>query len=397
MEALAQQAIERHWYKLHALLLRATLSPEEVVQRQCSLPGGPGAGVAVLATLPAEILLAETLRTSNPALVDLVGRLAALKRELIQGVDSTNRTYLQIWRVAIKEGGQPWLGIANPEQLFLKLLDALLNGNLESQDELLSLPLPPNVKILSYPRRAELWPRLNGPNRESLLRVAADEWLEALAAAGYDLPAPEQSLLLAVRKIAEPRLATRGAPAEMLLALVKLVPAISEHEFIPWLRASLLENKLSRDTARQIGLLCAQRRWKEAVRNVSVIRSMTRWDLDPLLAEAGHLMSWWERLSAPFYSRDLDWQSARSRHEALLEVAIELYGGGPMDNHLWERAGGKKKDLPDGRDGEERWRAALQAVDRGVSLDGGLRALVDVMLEDFPANEKLQGLRKLIW
>jgi hypothetical protein len=58
---------------------------------------------------------------------------------------------------------------------------------------------------------------------------------------------------------------------------------------------------------------------------------------------------------------------------------------------LWERAGGERKRLRGMGSPDVRWREAATLAQNG-SLHGGLVALVQALLSDFPHNKDLQEL-----
>lgn len=62
---------------------------------------------------------------------------------------------------------------------------------------------------------------------------------------------------------------------------------------------------------------------------------------------------------------------------------------------IWERAGGKSKELSGGYNPAERWRQAVRSAKNG-RLEGGMLALVEVLLKDFQHNTELQELKSIL-
>ncbi|MNZ59790.1 hypothetical protein D3C78_778380 [compost metagenome] len=81
--------------------------------------------------------------------------------------------------------------------------------------------------------------------------------------------------------------------------------------------------------------------------------------------------------------------TATEKWKAFEEEARELYPIGPDSNELWSRAGGKNSDLPGcSQNGATRWHTTLNSIRYGGRPN--TRALLAVMCQDFPSNEKLR-------
>ncbi|GAB3719460.1 hypothetical protein GCM10027592_63020 [Spirosoma flavus] len=82
-------------------------------------------------------------------------------------------------------------------------------------------------------------------------------------------------------------------------------------------------------------------------------------------------------------------------HEALFEIATQLYKQGPEDNDIWQRAGGDISKLHDKKSREENWRVAISLVQSG---GGGKNitamSLLKEMEKDFPFNPIISELKK---
>ncbi|WP_200532556.1 hypothetical protein, partial [Escherichia coli] len=76
----------------------------------------------------------------------------------------------------------------------------------------------------------------------------------------------------------------------------------------------------------------------------------------------------------------------------LEEVTVELYGHGPSDHDLWQRAGGKDKDIPKGGSGGSRWRKVFAEARKGkAAID--IAMMIKCMYEDYPNYRPVQVLR----
>ena len=395
-EKVAELAIERDWFLLHAAVLARVLPPEELVRRQCGLSGGPGHGLAVVvARCPPSVLLKETLRNPIPALIAEVGRLAAAQRSLLKAIDPRIDAYRQIWLLALRRGTDAWTEIQDPKEVLFALMDMLLEGRSVEEDLLRQVAASPASRLVHYPRRAEIWTRLPGECRESFLQNTASDWLEGFAQ-GLATEPPEETLRKVVVPLAVRRWASTPVSVELMLSFASLFPEVQESELLPCLSRAIDVGSLSPQTAGALGRLCVQRKWRDIVKMVSSRRSWRRTDLDIVIREGSSLLTFWERPMLSIFSRPEQSAPTTEMWDAFQEVASDLYGKGPQESDLWERAGGKNKKLPEGADGATRWRAAIRLIKDGAGPPGGLASLIDAMLEDFPHNPKLLHLRQLV-
>lgn len=395
-EKVAALASGRGWLLLHAVVLARVLSPEQLVRRQCAVPGGPGHGLAVVvARCPPSLLLTEALRNPLPEVVTEVGRLAAEQRILLKAVDPRIDAYRQIWLLALRQGTDVWTGIQDPQEVLFALMDMLLEGRAVEADLLRHVASSPASRLVNYPRRAEIWTRLPHGCRESFLQNTASAWLEDFAH-GLASEPPEETLRKVVVTLAMRRWAGAPVSVDLMLGFASKFPEVPEPDLLQCLSRAIDAGSLSQQTAGALGRLCVQKKWRDIVKMASLKRSWRRTDLDPVLWEGRTLLSFWER---PLFSSGSSPEHSPLTTEiwdAFLEVASDLYGKGPQESELWERAGGKNKKLPEGADGTARWRAAIRLIKDGAGPPGGLASLVNTMLEDFQYNPKLLHLQKLL-
>jgi len=395
-EKVAELAIGRDWFLLHAVVMARVLSPEELVRRQCALPGGPGHGLAaVVALCPPSLLLKETLRNPIPALIAEVGRLAAEQRSLLNALDPRIDAYRQIWLLSLRGGTDVWTGIPDPQKVLFGLLDMLLDGRTVEEDLLRQVASASASRLVHYPRRAEIWTRLPHECRESFLQNTARAWLEDFENALATEPS-EAALRKSVVSLAMKRWAGAPVSVDLMLEFASQFPEVSESELLPCLSSAIDAECLSPQTAGNLGRFCVQKRWRDIVKMVSSKQIWRRADLSHVILEGSSLLNFWERTSLFIFSRHEPCSPPAEMWDAFLDVASDLYGKGPQESDLWERAGGKNKKLPEGADGTARWRAAIRLIKDGAGPPGGLACLVDTMLEDFQYNDKLRQLQKLL-
>lgn len=80
---------------------------------------------------------------------------------------------------------------------------------------------------------------------------------------------------------------------------------------------------------------------------------------------------------------------------AVAELGAELAPDLNQLDAIWERAGGRRKDLPQYASPSVRWQAAARLAQSG-HLDGGLWALVEELREIAPNNSAVRELISLL-
>lgn len=75
----------------------------------------------------------------------------------------------------------------------------------------------------------------------------------------------------------------------------------------------------------------------------------------------------------------------------LVDEASSLYGSEELEL-LWEKAGGKLKDLSSNGNLGEQWTKAIKKAKKG-NIEGGVLTLIDIMLERYPHNTELNELK----
>ncbi|MDQ3933615.1 MAG: effector-associated domain EAD1-containing protein [Actinomycetota bacterium] len=289
-----------------------------------------------------------------------------------------------VWAAAIRAGADPW-AVVDSTAAAEPLLTALLAG--EPVDPILlgALAESPAADLSGRAERARLWPLLPAEPRQRMLTATAKPLAETFRP-GEVLPEPELQQSMLARAVLGP-LARRDA-AQALTILETLPGSGAEHALLV-----IRNGRFTRADALRLGTLVRKRRWSNAARAL-LDEARRRPDLHPAVEVAQSLLGALERLRRAVglgHSSAAAVDPAELR-EALLELAVELYGQGPAQRTLWERAGGKEADLPDGVSGRERWRNALRAVEQGKRGAPSRDALLKEMRNDYPDNRDLKPL-----
>ncbi|PKG63827.1 hypothetical protein CXF56_10820, partial [Psychrobacter sp. Choline-02u-13] len=75
----------------------------------------------------------------------------------------------------------------------------------------------------------------------------------------------------------------------------------------------------------------------------------------------------------------------------LVDEASSLYSSEELE-FLWEKAGGKLKDLNSNGNLGKQWTKAIKKAKKG-NIEGGVLTLIDIMLERYPYNTELNELK----
>ena len=384
-------ALSRGWLRLHGTILSASASPSNAARRQVTVDTEPsfleGLRAALRRAKPAE-LVACALEIEDPRMPRLAGEAVAKDPELLAGLDLTPTTAQAIWREALAIEPESWQGPTDPAAAFHSILDRLLDGSQTDPMLLERLSDTPLADLGTYPRRPEIWSRIEDGARHKMLTRTGNGWLKN--AAGADIPAaPEQDLQAAILEDDELEPTLDALIPNRVGTAVRTVAALSRYDQQRFLR--LLSTLTSRTTslatpdAESIGRLVLQRRWEDVAAYLLSQFKSGRRDLKPALRTSCDMFDWWDRLVYGLVPI-----SEFEKWEAFQELAAELYPGGPGDDGLWERAGGDDADLSTGRNGRTRWRNALRKMRNGKGPTPS--ALLAKMKKDFPNNERIPHL-----
>ena len=384
-------AVSRGWLRLHGTVLSASASPSDAVRRHVAVDTDPsfleGLRAALRRAKPAE-LVECTLQIEDPRMPRLAGEAVAKDRKLLAGLDLTPTTAQAIWREALAIKPESWQGPTDPAAAFHSILDCLVDGNQTDPMLLKRLSDTPLADLGNYPRRAEIWSRIEKGARHKMLATTANGWLKK--AAGGNVPAaPEQDLQIAILKDNEFERTLDALIPDRAGTAVRIVAALSHYDQQRFLQ--LLSALISRTTslttpdAEGVGRLTLERQWEDVAAYLLRQFKSGRRDLKPALRSCCDMLDWWDRLVyglVPISEFD--------KWEAFQELAAELYSGGPDNDGLWERAGGDDADLSTGGNGRARWRNALRKMRNGKGPTPS--ALLARMMEDFPHNERIPHL-----
>lgn len=398
----------RSWYVLHAVVAIASLAPAVAFQRQTDIDREPHhlEGFRAMAVrVPDDTLIDVALMGDDVRLALLSGESCARNPSLLHRLDIQNERWRCVWRCTMDAGGEPFAGVPHPQGVMFALMDLVLQGVAVEPALLTHLVQTPSSDLSDYPRRRELWQRLEGSILDGFLNVTAHAWLERFAVDPSGDPDLEPLLEGVVRDDTHVTmyLNRHGNQPALILRLFERFPQLSEGQFIRWLstltRTSPYGSMRPQDV-QAVGEYIATRQWRETARRIAD-NAATRDDFSPAVAACQHLLSLVDRWKlhrqgkgwgvSPSISEGLWWQE-------LVDIACQLYPSGPAHDNIWDRAGGKLSDVfLSATGGRTSWEHALRTLRYG---GGGKhitsKKLVAEMLDQYHRNETLMALHSTV-
>ena len=382
---LSETALQHEWAMTHAVScstadsIGAWRRHTQIARRSALSDDTLASRVGSSGTVRAALAL------SDPALVQIAGRLAAQDPALLAPAEVTDQTWRAVWLSAIDAGGDPWAAVPAAEAVS-QLLDVLMGGESVSESLLDAAAESEGADLSDYPRRANVWEYLPSGVRDRFLKRTA----RALAlSTADDLASFEPNLIVAM-------LRPENLEAVALLDVdraVDVLEQLANHLTSEAVLTLTKGPKLSANCSTRLGHLVVSRGLKAVARDLAKLARKRR-DLRPAAATASALLSLRDRITFKLRVGGVA-PTADEVQDLARELMVEMYSRGPMDRNLWARSGGDPADLPEAPTPRERWRLASDAIAAGARGAPELSAVLDVMLEDYNRKD-LKQLRKLL-
>lgn len=387
---LQAQAATRLWSRLHAWAVMSLFLPSQALEQQRKFAGDVIAGLKYLVShLPGKDVVNEVIDKPDSQMIQLVAQRTAREPHLLQDLDTEHAAWLELWAAHLAAGGDIWPPKANHEVLGRKLLSALVSGGKEPSG--LIAPLARDLAGIAFnlPDREKLWGVLKADSRAALLPLVADVLIQACNA-GQRVHSPEPKLAQEVLK----RMRSTGFSIKVFAVLLTLGVSLDEKDLIRCISSSA-RTDWQPAIVSAVGKVVSDRRWSKAAEKFYGLFISEEWrELLPALDKCKTLLSPWQRIRFSV-------QTGNRVHEPdmldglVLRVA-ELGADLAPDelDYIWERAGGKRKDLLSGGTPTSRWQTAANSAQCG-KLKGGLPALVNEMENSHPHNQDLKELANI--
>ncbi|MHB1117794.1 GAP1-N1 domain-containing protein [Sideroxydans sp.] len=391
LQHLQTQSVVRLWSRLHAWAVMSVFSPSQAFEQQRKFSGNVGAGLKYLVShLSGKDVVNAVIDKPDSQFIQLVAQRTAREPYLLQDLDTEQAAWLELWAAHIAAGGDNWPPKINHVILGEKLLKALLSGGKEPSG--LIAPLARDLAGIAFnlSDREKLWGVLKTDSRAALLPLVADVLIQACNA-GQAVHSPEPQLAQEVLK----RVRATGFSIKVFVLLLSSNVSLDEQDLIRCISASARTDWIPA-IAEAVRKAVLNRRWKEAAEYI-YDRFMSGGipELSVVVDACQVLLSPWQRIR--FAIKTGNTSLAPNIEESLAHRVAELGGDlapGELDD-IWERAGGKRKDLITEGTPASRWQAASNLAKRG-KLKGGMLALVRELENSHPYNPDLKELANVL-
>lgn len=385
-------AAEAKAIELHGACCAALFAPREAVERHLTLTSLTDVSLdRALAKASDKDLVRAALDHHTEQLLDRAASASAAKPALLAQLDMKKASARSLWARAIERNPAAWKGPREPRISFRQVLDAMLDEGLRDERLIAALAETPLANLLEYPRRSQVWPMLTTPSSGHYLAATADAWEERLIASSSD-EAVEQPLAaeLGDEHRSQQMLTRLGACIPAAALYFRALPALREREFETWLAGAVrAADRISQADAETLGSLVAARSWNNAARAIADHVIAGRTDLKPALPSCIEMIDLWRQFELGMF---FGVSPEEAKWRTLEEIAVELYGRGPTQDSVWERAGGRAGDVPIADTGAQAWRLVFAAAKRG-KRDIDVSRLIAVMASDYPHNRALNKMR----
>ena len=391
---LAEIARVGHWFDLHAAVLSHTSNSHQsiVVAQLKALPQNDTAGIERLRTSfgSREFFdLSTTLK--DVRLVDAAVKCLVDAPELWAKYDAQeafSRLLLMRWLQTFSLTGLD-------DEIGRSVLAKSIEAAIDTKDNaMISQIVSTQPDWSNWPLQANVWGNIPTVHRDVVLRSTANGWLAKYLDGKASLP---ESRDLRPYFVDETTVRAAIGRTSNLMAVVELFegfPELSEAVLISWLRS--LSNStiyIPLTAARRIGDLMLSRKWSSAADELSHLAE-NRQDLRPALDACHSLLGTIRRIQL-FVIGLLGRKDAIDLWPALEELGLHLYPYGPGADDLWPRAGGDVSDLSRFDTGRQAWSTVISQA-RAGRYRVTLGSLANAMLEDYPYNEDLKMIARLI-
>ncbi|OYY94018.1 MAG: hypothetical protein B7Y41_08775 [Hydrogenophilales bacterium 28-61-23] len=389
LDTFREHCRKRGWSRLHAWGVSTAFHGEASIDSQLAFVGDPLPGLAYLVErLPGQLVVSKAVAAANSGLTTLAGKRTAREPNWLEGLDASHAGWRALWRAHLEASGVHWPQEVDRNQLAGQLLDAVLAGD-PSDPLIATLATDLAATALEHPQRAQLWKRLGTTGKKALLSAVAATLLQRISA-GLATPTPETELAEAV--IHQVR---SGRPTAIIItALLGWDAPLAEQEVVRWISSTQGSEWLS--VAEEVGHHVQRRGWGQVA---SEMYSLCRWskrELRPAVAACVGLLSRWEQnlflmLYAPTgQKKHLD-QETLARYVA--EIGADIAPDQALD--YWERAGGERKWISHTSRPDAQWRDVANRARHGGNARG-LTALIRELRKDYPNNDTLQELSRIL-
>ncbi len=389
LNQIRKQAQKRKWSVLHAWsLVSAKLSVADAFVKQQGFIGDASLGFEYLIhNLPSDAVMKTIVAWDDADLCRSAAQLTVQKPTLLNLIDVSKASSRLLWATHIHLGGEPWPNTLQPAVQGNKLLEVVISGE-DSYNLVETVGINLVHAASDHPRRKDIWNRLSAVESNKLLPLVSNLLIEQINS-GQSVAQPEPILL---NKIVETLRSGRPTIRAILTLFTWNVP-IREHELIDWMHYF---SRLDwHDNSTRIGQVILRHYWRNAAKKLIEIKQRNP-EATPALEVCKELLSLWDRLLLMLSSPQNTASSYSDYKSALIERVADIGSDLAPDylDEVWERAGGKRKELEGKGTAHSRWQNAAR-----LAANGGRCTLADLIRaleKDYPNNAQLREIEQVL-
>lgn len=279
--AVAEFVSRMGWFMAHAVVISRFLSPEEALKRHVALDieenhtGGLRELLQQFRNLYSDSTAIEVFANySNYRTDNILGELCANQPELILHFDPSTSLGGRIWVATLRNASHLLELVFMPDNLVFNLFDAWLESDHVDVKLLKYFANSPYGNLLHYPRRTEMWERLDNDIKRMFLEKTAERWLELLwqnNLEDFALESPLQKAILDSQKFLTHKLASTDIRVcrFALDFFRKFSGDVGEKKFVEWFLKKQLYSNIPVEAAQDIGDYILQRNWSDAATEIA--------------------------------------------------------------------------------------------------------------------------------
>jgi hypothetical protein len=394
-EKVLQFANNRRWIFLHGMLVVRNHSINDAIMKQLSIDNDPkefGALRIMSEKISSEIFLLSSLNFDDDRLYVLSAQILGRNPKLLsKHIVLENSRWHKLWLEFTCQGNEVWEGFSHPNIILNKIFDYIINGGVFNDDLLKTISSSTSNDLSSHPRRKDIWSILSGVTKINFLKKAAQSCLILISTKSLSLIELELPLRQEIQKdeTISGFFKNHSIKTVSKIELLKLFQNIDQKHVIFLIDS----NSFSNSESIVLGETIKNKQWKSAASHIGDI-VLTRLDLKLAIQQCQELLNVFQRLGLSFFGVLKNSISLDEWWDLFENQAIKLYPKGADQNGLWNYAGGHDSDLLLKGTGKEIWNHAVRIMRNGGNPKVSL--LTDKMLEEFPHDEILKKLRKMI-
>lgn len=391
---VAQVSAGRQAWELCGAALAAAYPPDKALREVLKVATTKGARRAAIKqalknATPAE-LLALAVSEDLEEVTFLAANAVVNQPSLIGDFDWTSPVWFDILQRVSDKRHSAVAEVPNR----IKGLQSIIMASLTSERIWSPLVSTGLADLSKVPNRAEAWALIPNEFQRDAISLTAKGWIASLLDGSAPMTALEEPLG------SEARMMLRGSNAlatvaqkhpSLFISVIKEVHPRSDHDCVSLLNSFTSTGQwLPPVQAAAVGALIRERFWHSAASRAASL-ARTRDEFLAVCRECLDVMSLWDRFPLSLRVGRVLQIPPDEAWKIFEETLAKLYPGGPTDQEVWSRSGGRNEELVQEGNGIAQWHRCLKQVRSG---NGPLFSrLLNTALTDFSGNSVLQVLR----